>query len=198
MGYHLTKLGFWSTSFEVVPYYMIVLGFFTFNSGLYGALTIPLGKRATLLVYAILMVFAFLAQIGSIFTALEVRSNIENNKGETGIQKEFPLYDKDSAIRAKWDELHRDLHCCGGYRYGQGYTDWVGKLQSKPKGTVPDSCCQTYSEGCGISVANGNTDSIRAQIFVDGCIGVVLALIELISVILSCAYIAQINRKNYF
>ena len=89
--YHLTKLGFWSTSFEVVPYYMIVLGFFTFNSGLYGALTIPLGKRATLLVYAILMVFAFLAQIGSIFTALEVRSNIENNKGETGIQKEFPL-----------------------------------------------------------------------------------------------------------
>ena len=131
----------------------------------------------------------------------------------------FFQYDKDSAIRAKWDELHRDLHCCGGYRYGQGYTDWVGKLQDKPKGTVPDSCCQTYSEGCGTSVANGNTDSIRAQIFVDGCmeiiedklnddvvpimvayacIGVVLALIELISVILSCAYIAQINRKNYF
>jgi len=215
--YHLTKLGFWSTYFEMVPYHMIVLGLFTFISGLYGAFVAPLGKKAALIVYAILMVITFLAQLGSIFTALEVRSNIENNKGDAGIQKEFPLYDTDSSIKAKWDDLHRDLHCCGGYRYGQGYTDWVGKLQSKPNGTVPDSCCQTYSEGCGTSVANGNTDSIRARIFVDGCmeiiedklnddvvpmmqiyacVGVLMAIVELISMVLTCVYVAQINRRT--
>merc|ERR1712156_853571 len=161
------------------------------------------------------MAITFLAQLGSIFTALEVRSNIENNKGDAGIQKEFPLYDTDSGIKAKWDDLHRDLHCCGGYRYDQGYTDWVGKLQNKPNGTVPDSCCQTYSEGCGISVANGNPDFIRGRIFVNGCmeiiedklkddvvpmmivytcLGVILAIVELISLVLACVYVAQIRR----
>ena len=89
--YHLTKLGFWSTYFEMVPYFMIVLGLFTFISGLYGAFVAPLGKKVALIVYAILMAITFLAQLGSIFTALEVRSDIENNKGDAGIQKEFPL-----------------------------------------------------------------------------------------------------------
>ena len=124
-------------------------------------------------------------------------------------------YDTDSGIKAKWDDLHRDLHCCGGYRYDQGYTDWVGKLQNKPNGTVPDSCCQTYSEGCGISVANGNPDFIRGRIFVNGCmeiiedklkddvvpmmivytcLGVILAIVELISLVLACVYVAQIRR----
>ena len=75
----------------MVPYFMIILGLLTFVGGLFGAFVAPLGNKAALIVYAIVMVIAFLGQLGSIFTALEVRSNIENNKGESGIQKEFPL-----------------------------------------------------------------------------------------------------------
>lgn len=62
-----------------------------------------------------------------------------------------------------------------------------------------------------------NSDAIRNRIFVDGCmeilqsklqddvvpmmvvyacVGVILAIVELISVVLSCAYIAQINRRT--
>jgi uncharacterized membrane protein YiaA len=218
--YHMTKLGFWSITFEMVPYYMIVLGIFTFISGLYGAFVAPLGgkrHKAALIVYAILMVIAFLAQLGSIFTALEVRSNVENNKGDSGMQKEFKLYTTDSGIKANWDDLQRDLHCCGGDGYGDGYQDWIGNLGTGNENDVPDSCCQTQSEGCGRNVGSGSTDSIRSRIFVDGCmeiikdkleddvvpmmvvyacIGVVLAIVELISCVLSCAYVAQLNRRT--
>lgn len=213
--YHLTKLGFWSITFEMVPYYMMVLGIFTFISGLYGAFVAPLGNKAALIVYAILMVIAFLAQLGSIFTALEVRSNVENNQGVSGLHNEFKLYTKDSGIKAKWDELQRDLHCCGGRNKVDGYTDWSGTFENDKD--VPDSCCWEQSDGCGRDVMSQSTDTIRDRIFVDGCmpiiedklehdvvpmmvayacIGVILAIVELISCVLSCAYVAQLNRRT--
>lgn len=213
--YHLTKLGFWASYFEVIPYYMIVLGLFTFISGLYGAFVAPLGHKIALIVYAILMVIAFLAQLGSIFIALEVRTSVENNIGDAGVQSEFKLYDTDSGIKAKWDELQSDLHCCGGYSYTTGFNNWLSNLKNKD--AVPDSCCHIESEGCGANIGQLNSDAIRNRIFVDGCmeilqtklqddvvpmmvvyacVGVILAIVELISVVLSCAYIAQINRRT--
>lgn len=213
--YHLDKLGFWSSYFELVPYYMITLGLFTFISGLIGAFVAPLGNKVAMIVFAVLMTIAFLAQLGSIFTALEVRSDVENNKGDAQIQKDMALYEEDAGVKAKWDELQRDLHCCGGQRFNEGYRDWVGRVT--PAGSVPDSCCHNIQENCGHGIADENTDKIRNTIFVDGCmeiikdkleedvvpmmvvyacVGVILAIVELICVVLACAYIAQINRRT--
>ena len=82
--YHMTKLGFWSSYFETVPYYMITLGIYSFLVGFLGACVTPLGNKAVLIVFSVLMAIAFLAQIGSIFTALEVRTEVEhdNNYGD--------------------------------------------------------------------------------------------------------------------
>ena len=76
--YYMTKLGFWSSYYEITPYYMIVLGIYTFFLGLFGACITPLGNKATLIVFSVLMAIAFLAQLGSIYPALEVNSAIEN------------------------------------------------------------------------------------------------------------------------
>ena len=123
-------------------------------------------------------------------------------------------YDKNSAIRAKWDELHRDLHCCGWKGIGEGYQNFVSVLNDS---SVPDSCCHNVQEGCGKGIAGRYDDEIRDRIFVDGCreildeklkddvvpmmvvyacVGVILAIVELISVVLACAYVAQINRRT--
>ena len=77
--YHLDKLGFWSSYFEFVPYYMLVLGLYSFLLGLFGAFVSGSGSKGALMVFALLMVIAFFAQLGSIFTALEVRSAVEND-----------------------------------------------------------------------------------------------------------------------
>lgn len=82
--------------------------------------------------------------------------------------------------------------------------------------SVPDSCCRVVSKDCGRGVLAMVEDDIRNKIFVDGCleilkdklqedvipmmvvyavVGVILALIELITVVLSCAYVAQITRR---
>ena len=77
--YHLDKLGFWSSYFELVPYYMIFLGVYTFLVGLFGTFATPSGNKIAILVFAVLIAIAFLAQIGSIFIALEVRSDVERD-----------------------------------------------------------------------------------------------------------------------
>jgi len=87
---------------------------------------------------------------------------------------------------------------------------------------VPDSCCHVYSEGCGrdkVLTTRTSAQSNDIGIWKDGCIeilevmlkrdlieypfawvyigvGLILALVELITVVLACAYVAQINRRQ--
>ena len=77
--YHLDKIGFLSDYYEIVPYYMISLGVYTFLVSLIGFCTIGSENRGLIVSLAILLAIAFLAQLGSIFTALEVRNEINKD-----------------------------------------------------------------------------------------------------------------------
>ena len=111
--------------------------------------------------------------------------------------------------------MQRDLHCCGGNGFLLGYSDY----RSTPIGnnnSVPDSCCHKMTKDCGKNILQSSPADIQNTIFINGCleilkekldedvipmmivyavVGVILALTELITVVLACAYIAQINRK---
>lgn len=215
--YHLDKLGFWSSYFELVPYYMIFLGVYTFLVGLFGTFAIPSGNKIAILVFAVLIAIAFLAQIGSIFIALEVRSDVErDDAADQKVLDDMDKYKDDASVKAKWDNLQSDLHCCGGHGFTDGYTKWFDRLQDGS--AVPDSCCHKKVEGCGKGIKNKRSnDNVREIIYVHGCmeiikdkleddvvpmmvgyagLGVVLAIIELICVVLACAYVAQIRRSK--
>ena len=85
------------------------------------------------------------------------------------------------------------------------------------KNSVPDSCCVHNSEGCGANMLQNDKATIQNDIYINGCmeiltdklrtdvipmmvvyaiIGVILALTELITVVLACAYVAQIMRRK--
>jgi len=214
--YHLTKLGFWSSYFEFVPYYMLILGVYTFLLGLFGAFVSGSGSKGALMVFGILMAIAFFAQLGSIFTALEVRSSVEkDDQGDQLVFNSMAQYKDDGTDKSNWDAIQRDLHCCGGQGKADGYTQWYSKLEGAD---VPDSCCHDEEDDCGKSIQSiSSYRDISAKIYVLGCmeiirdklendvvpmmvvyacVGVLLAIIELICVVLACAYIAQINRRT--
>jgi len=215
--YHLDKLGFWSSYFEFVPYYMLILGIYTFLLGLFGAFVSGAGNKAALIVFAALMAIAFFAQLGSIFTALEVRSSVEkDDQGDQLVFNSMDMYKDGGTDKSNWDAIQRDLHCCGGHGKTDGFTKWYSRLEDSSD--VPDSCCHVQSDGCGKGIQNlNNFRDISDQIYVLGCmeiirdklegdvvpmmvvyacVGVLLAIIELICVVLACAYIAQINRRT--
>lgn len=214
--YHLDKLNFWSSYFTIVPYLMISLGIFTFLVCVLGFLIARTELRRYLIIYAALLCIAFLAQLASIFTALELRTTVAGPKVQPNkINEELNRYGVDASITAKWDELQRDVQCCGGTQFQTGYNDYrntpIGRNTS-----VPDSCCLKESNKCGKDIFKKTQDEIDQEIFVHGCIemlepklkgdvipmmivyaciGVILALVELITVVFASAYIAQISRK---
>ena len=215
--YHVTKLDFWSPLFAIVPPYIITLGFYTFAVCFFGFAISGSEKRVLLATYAILLTICFIAQIGSIFVSLELRSVIEQEKvTAASVNEDLALYGIDSSITAKWDELQRYYHCCGANNFLTGYNDY----RSTPIGqtfSVPDSCCHVQSTGCGYRIFKESEDQIMNRIFVNGCltllqyqletdvvpmmvgyavIGVILALVELITVVLASAYVAQITRRE--
>ena len=71
--YQVEKLSFWSEVFIVTPAYIIALGFYIFIIGFFGISIAGLENRCLLIFYALLMTFCFFAQIGTIFSALELR-----------------------------------------------------------------------------------------------------------------------------
>lgn len=218
--YHITKLDFWSVWFYINPTFMIGLGIFTFAVSVYGFLISNQENRCLIAMIAGLLSIAFLAQIFSIFTAMELR-NIINNQviDPSSVIDDMRHYGEPGyeAITAKWDEMQRELRCCGGENFDTGYQDWRNALIGQNKKSVPDSCCHDEKAGCGEGLANKKAAEISLGIYKDGCIailmhklthevepmmvvyaciGVVLAIVELITVVLACAYVAQISRRK--
>ena len=128
------------------------------------------------------------------------------------------------AVTARWDDMQRDLGCCGGKGWNNGYSTWSstgkawgGDLTTREGGMgdkVPDSCCKKISDkNCGSLKEDPNEDH---DFYIDGCMevleqklerdvlpmmtgyavfGGVLAFVEVVTIVLSCVYVAQIGRR---
>jgi len=217
--YHISKLDFWSQWFYINPMLMIALGLYTFLVCVYGFLISNQENRCYVSLIAVFLSVAFLGQIFSVFTAMELRNKINNklvNPGE--VLKDMGFYGQPDHedVTSKWDELQREMRCCGGLDFDYGYQSWGKVAYGVHTHNVPDSCCHEETEGCGYGKALKRAHEMSG-IYKDGCIailkikvqheveplmivyaciGVVIALVEMITIVLACAYVAQIGRRR--
>jgi len=220
--YHMTKLAFWSWYFYALPMAMLVLGLYTFAVSVYGFLISTRESKGLISLIAVFLSIAFLGQIFSVWTAIELRNIIQLDYLQPGPVKEsMEQYGIDDAVTADWDSMQTQLRCCGGMSYEIGYQTWgnVGysqHVQDRDPKDVPDSCCHHVDDGCGRDKL-ARIDRFDLGIWKDGCVeilrhkmrtevqtvlmvytflGAILAIVELITVVLACAYVAQINRRD--
>jgi len=216
--YHMLKLDFWSPYFYWTPMIMLVLGIFTFAVTCYGFIISVRESRGLIMVMAILLGLAFVGQLASVFTVFMLRTTIETTIPEARlILDDMQKYGREDypEVKENWDSMQSSLRCCGGMQYESGYTSWEAALTQRH---VPDSCCHNIQEKCGENkIKIRNTQNVDLGIWKDGCIeilqsmmrkdllnfafvyvaiGFILALVELITVVLACAYVAQINRRT--
>jgi len=223
--YHMLKLEFWSSYFYWCPMLMLSLGVYTFATTCYGFIISVKESRGLLTVMAVLLSIAFIGQLASVFTAMMLRTDLETEIANVGnVVSDMKKYDnEDGYTKANWDSLQSSLRCCGGKDYEVGFRSWdVVQVNGDFGKNVPDSCCHIYTEGCGrdkITITETSARRNNIGIWKDGCIeilevmlkrdlieypfawvyigiGLILALVELITVVLACAYIAQINRRQ--
>jgi len=211
--YHLPKLGFWSWYFLATPWCMLALGLYTFVVSVYGFLISSRENRCLISLVAVFLTLAFAGQIFSLFTALQLRYVVSAETLPVGAATEnMKLYNTDSTVRHNWDAMQRDLRCCGAKNFDTGFTDWRNILQDN----VPDSCCHHEEYQCGVDKQRRNKVWTDLQIWRDGCleilqikirtevlvvlvvymmVGVAMAVLELVTVAVACAYVAQITRR---
>lgn len=214
--YHLTKLDFWSWYFFACPMVMLGLGLYTFLVCVYGFLISTRESRGLISMIAVFLSIAFLGQIFSVFTAFELRYKIKTERiPAADTDRNMKLYLSDDYVKYNWDWMQRDLRCCGGMHYEVGFNEWASIMGED----VPDSCCHDVSENCGKEkITKYREDPIGTDlnIWKDGCleilqhkmrndvvpmlivyagVGVLIAIVELITIVLACAYVAQIGRR---
>ena len=87
LTYHLTKLGFWSIYFEILPFYLITLGVIIIIVGLYGFFIIRIGNPLLLTILSVLFILTAILQSASVFIALQVKSDIYENPKSYQVQQ---------------------------------------------------------------------------------------------------------------
>jgi len=121
-----------------------------------------------------------------------------------GLEKSLKEYNNDDTIRQVWDDMQKNLKCCGV----NSYADWGIN--------VPSSCCANQENcsnlfGTGVSLlANQLTD--KEVIYKQGCVdkvfnelkteygmygAAILALVELVGIVFGCCLGARFGRKLY-
>ena len=114
--FFVTHWGSWSDYKVVGPYMMIILSIYQLFMSIIGLINGVLENRCTLISFVILLVIAFITQIGVMITIISLNCQID--KGyifsiKSFAEKEIGEYPHDSSIQMFWDYLQRDQHCCG-------------------------------------------------------------------------------------
>jgi len=222
--YLLPSLNLVTEIFATVPYLIVSIGCLLLIFSIYGLVAAGSKSRIALVVYSILMGVVFVIQLASVFTSLELRNEMMARVLNTAPQEiflEMENYWTDEDVKYKWDNLQRDFQCCGVIQHNTGYKDWQrvnnwGNARSTHG--VPDSCCLKEQTDCGVGTGQGIFQDLYPghSIFTHGCMtilehrlerdiepvlltyigcGVVLALVEILAMVLSAAYVAAISRK---
>jgi len=217
--YFMPNLHFWDTTFYIAPYNMLVIGLYTFLVTMFGMMMKGYEKRRWYVIYAILLSVAFAGQLTSVYFMWQIRTLVDlGSIGGSQVVDVLSLYQVDSKETNSWDEMQSRLMCCGGNNWKTGYTDYRGTPIGQNSNSVPDSCCIAPIDGCGNGILKESPQVVQEKIFVHGCVQVLsrmlenevvnlipiyaavallVALVEIITVALTSAYVAQITRRRH-
>jgi len=123
---------------------------------------------AIILVIEIGAAVALLVLKDEIYVALE--NGLVDGLDNYGVESNST--DAYKATTESWDELQKNVKCCGV----ADYSDWANNPTLNSTKSVPDSCCKEISEGCGtgeLKVTNPSDD-----IYTNGCLDSIVELIK--------------------
>merc|ERR1712198_821311 len=157
--YLLPYLDLMNAHFATVPYLILAIGGLLLLVSIFGIAAAAAKSRVLPLIYSIVLGLAFVLQLASIFTSMELRNELQLKlmfvKRPPEVLEEMQNYWTDPDVKFKWDTLQRDFQCCGAWNLRTGYQDWQTVLNKYDRndyqqGTkLPDSCCVEESKGCG-------------------------------------------------
>eukprot|EP00118_Oscarella_pearsei_P017683 m.177388 g.177388 ORF g.177388 m.177388 type:complete len:249 (+) comp39158_c2_seq61:93-839(+) len=188
------------------PALIIAVGVIIFIIAFAGCAGAFLQSRPLLYTFSFLMGIMFIATIVGVILVVVYKGQIEDHLRSAMNKTMVEYSEENEGIIKTWDGMQHDFpKCCGT----TNYTDWYVLLGQD---TVPDSCCLKMEKGCGNNLLSNNTAD--AVIHSEGCynktvgavedhwpaaagIAAAVAIIQLISVIISCGLARAISAGKY-
>nr|XP_022913448.1 CD151 antigen-like isoform X1 [Onthophagus taurus]XP_022913452.1 CD151 antigen-like isoform X1 [Onthophagus taurus] len=137
-------------NYQLITYTLLLAGCLVIFASFLGCLAINKSNKPMLLTYIFLLALIFLieAMVGILgFIYLDsVKSELDKNLNETFLT----TYQYDEAKTQSIDFIQKEFKCCGA----MDFEDWQRSKwkteNSSVINKVPDSCCKTLTEHCGI------------------------------------------------
>jgi len=189
---------FLDSNYFSIPKLLIAIGVITFIVAFFGCCGAIKENYCMVLTFAVLMITIFILELSAGISGYVLRNEAKDMLTRN-LKRTMAEYNVNNFTTALWDEVQRDLVCCGV----EGANDW---LLADTKG-IPMSCCPVKSGAvtnytCGLENANKIgclvtlTDYISTHAVSLGTAGVIVALFQLVGVLLTC-YIAKKIRLTY-
>merc|ERR1712179_479904 len=175
-GAYSQYLDFLGDQFFNTPVFLVIVGCIIFFVAFFGCCGAIKENHCMTITFAVLMAVIFLMEIGAGIAAYKLKGQVNSliySNMEEGMLN-YGLADHDGVTKT-WDVIQHELSCCGT----EEYLDWVNTtFAGEDDENVPDSCCLSDIEGCGLGVLNLDPDQAAMKIHTEGCLDIFSAQIQ--------------------
>ncbi|CAB3367566.1 Hypothetical predicted protein [Cloeon dipterum] len=152
-----------TSTYALTAYTLVLAGGLTILAGVAGCVALCQENKCLLLMYifTLLLIFLLEAMVGILAYIYEghVQNELSISLNATFIDS----YQMNPEVTKAIDELQLEFKCCGAVRFEDWkYSRWLTENPGV-KNLVPDSCCITMTEKCGVRDHPSN-------IYYNGCI----------------------------
>lgn len=188
--------------------FIIVIGSIVFLVSFFGCAGAINNNYCMVLTYAVLLILLLIAEIAGVITGFVLKDKIKDTVLNE-MMKTIVHYDPTNATHSDtmvWNKTQQEFMCCGVYNY----TSWEENEPLSRTFSVPDSCCKTYKEGCGLGQLSDPdekviytkgcydelNDHMKNYLIALGAVAAGVAFIELIGILMACCLASHL-RKDY-
>lgn len=206
-----------SSFYSVSAYILIAAGVIVIMTGIIGCCATLKEMKSLLIVYLILLLCIFLLEIIAGILAYityqhcfpfcyqldeELRQNL------TGTMQQKYRQPGQESITDAVDKLQEEFKCCGSHNFSD-WADSVWIQSGKSERLVPDSCCKTPMELCGIrdhpsniyKVEGGCVEKLEefilSQLYILSAVGIGIAFLQLVGMMFTCCLYRSLEEDPY-
>ncbi|XP_072242042.1 CD151 antigen isoform X2 [Leuresthes tenuis] len=204
-----------SNLYSASAYILIAAGVIVIVTGMIGCCATLKEMRSLLIVYLVLLFCIFLVEIIAGVLAYinyqecfpfchQLDAELKQNLQVT-MQQKYQQPGEESLTQAV-DKLQQEFMCCGSYN-SSDWTDSVWIQAAENHRLVPDSCCKTPSELCGLRDHPSNIykggcimkleEFIRSQLYILGAVGIGIAFLQLVGMMFTCCLYRNLKEDPY-
>lgn len=168
---------------ELAPLKLVLMaiGGVLLLTALLGLIGVCRKKSIMLSAFLAAMIIVLLAQFAAVVILFMFESSLSYYL-EDGMRHSLLFYGKEGEnvkFTDSWDYVQETQECCGQYGWQDYTTKNASNWFSTKFGSLPDSCCEVHTEGCGEDVVDkAHLDQVPKGIYDEGCYDITKDFLE--------------------